>query len=177
MRFFAVCWHVKLYSYLVDFEASPVDPAVFCAGFWQICQKPHQPITAICRRRERSPFLPDALLSRAVYESYCQCLLTAANERKTGGRFCSPPAPARLRRTSSDTKRFTRTVREADSSTGWREDEQATVVCASAPDPRWQQERGLRRSANNSQATRTAHENRNSPQSFDRCTRSKDHVR
>lgn len=66
-------------------------------------------------------------LSRAVYETYCQCLLIAAAKRKTGGRFCSPPAPVRLRRTSSDTKRFTRTVREADSSIGWREDEQAAV--------------------------------------------------
>jgi len=88
------------------------------------------PITALRRPSGRSPFSPDASLSRAVHETYCQCLLIAAVKRKTGGRFCSPPAPARLRRTSSDTKRFTRTVREADSSTGWREDEQIPAAGA-----------------------------------------------
>jgi hypothetical protein len=55
-----------------------------------------------------------------------------------GGRFCSPLGrlfanniwPQDPPQTSSDTKRFARTVREADSSTGWREDEQLGVLVA-----------------------------------------------
>ena len=43
----------------------------------------------------------------------------------------SPSGLKALPQTSSDTKRFARTVREADSSTGWREDEQPDVLVAS----------------------------------------------
>jgi len=52
-------------------------------------QKPNTapPIAANCRLRHKSPLTPDTSHSRAVYETYCQCLLIAAVKRKTGGRF------------------------------------------------------------------------------------------
>jgi hypothetical protein len=113
--------------------------------------KPTPPNTATCQFRDKSPLSPDVSPSRAVYETYCQCLLIAAVKRKTGGRFCSPPAPVRLRRTSSDTKRFTRTVREADSSIGWREDEQAAVSRIDRAEPPKGNKTGIQPVRKNSQ--------------------------
>jgi hypothetical protein len=56
--------------------------------------------------------------SRAVLQTYCQRPPKPGDDRKTGGRFRSPPLAVRLQATSSDGKRFARTVREADKQQG-----------------------------------------------------------
>jgi hypothetical protein len=116
--------HVRLYSYLVDFEASPNQLQGICQSSAPQAKSLKKAADRNLRMSCRITVSPDVSLSRAVPKTYCQRKPSPAANGKRAVVFCSPPASISLGQTSSDTKRFTRTVREADSSTGWREDEQ-----------------------------------------------------